>query len=166
MPTVAGTPRITSRIWPGGGCADVTAFATHSSSALREAIEACGEEDLALPHPHAVGHQVWETVPGIAGHLGTHLMFWHLDHGEEAPAESAAMWAFDLESGFFPQPEQRADAAYNLACFYARVGRTEDAMTLLRDSLAAKPALIALARRDPDLDRIRDEPGFRELLAT
>jgi hypothetical protein len=137
-----------------------------SWAALSAAIEACTETDLARPHPHAPAYQVWEMLPGVEGHVGTHLMFWFLDNADEAAAESAARWAYDLESSFFSDPVQRADAAYNLACFYARVGRAEEALRLLRESLAAKPALVPLARRDPDLDRIRDRSELGDLLAT
>ena len=133
---------------------------------LTEAILACSEEDLLKPHPHAAGSALWGIVPSDAGHLGVHLMFLHLDAGDEERAASAARWGYEVETSFFEKPADRADATYNLACFYARVGRSEDALPLLRQSFEAKPALIDLARRDPDLDSIRDDPRLKELLAT
>ena len=60
----------------------------------------------------------------------------------------------------------RANADYNLACFYGRLGDATKAQPLLRASFAARPELIPHARRDPDLDRIRDDPKVKELLAT
>ena len=145
--------------------ADIKANARTSWSDLRRAIEACTEDDLARPHPHAAGHEVWEMVPGVGGHLGTHLMFWYLDHDDEQRAESAARWAYGLESRSFARAEQRADAAYNLACFYSRVGRVAEALPLLRASLEAKPELVAYARKDPDLERVREDPRAAELWA-
>ena len=146
--------------------ADIKAEAMTSWSELHRAIEACTEDDLARPHPHAAGHEVWEMLPGVGGHLGTHLMFWYLDHGDKERAESAANWAYRLESRSFAEAEQRADAAYNLACFYSRVGKVAAAVPLLRGSIEAKPELVAFARKDPDLDRIRDDPRVVELLST
>lgn len=133
---------------------------------LTEAIRACSEEDLQKPHPYAPDSLLWGIVPADAGHLGVHLMFFHLDRGDVARAESAAKWGYEVETSFFEKPEDRADAAYNLACFYARAGRPAEALPLLRQSLAARPALIEVARRDPDLESIRDDAELKELLAT
>jgi hypothetical protein len=84
-------------------------------------------------------------------------MWWHLEQGDVARAEAAELWAYGVESEAFPEPAKRADATYNLACFYSRVGRTDRALELLRESFDTKPGLRDLARRDPDLDPIRGE---------
>ena len=54
---------------------------------------------------------------------------------------------------------------YNLACCEALAGRSEDAMEHLRTAIEQSPRLRELAREDSDLDPIRDEPEFRELVA-
>lgn len=144
--------------------ADVKADARESWAALREAVEASSEADLSMPHPRFPNSQVWEVVPGAVGHAGTHVWSWYLDVGDEERAEPVAKWALDLDGRFFKEPEQLADSRYNLACFYARIGKTDEALLLLRESFAAKPDLRDLARRDHDLDRIRDEPGFKEVV--
>lgn len=133
---------------------------------LTEVIRACTEADLQKPHPYAADSELWGIVPADAGHLGVHLMFMHLDRGDEERAESAARWGYEVETSIFEKPVDRADAAYNLACFYARVRRADDAIRMLRQSLESKPALVNLARRDPDLDSIRGDPRLKELLAT
>ncbi|TMD27217.1 MAG: hypothetical protein E6I92_07050 [Chloroflexi bacterium] len=125
--------------------------------ALQDAILACSEEDLRRKHPHAPGSEIWETVPGHAGHIGTHLMWWYLEQGDVERAEAAELWAYGVESEAFPEPAKRADATYNLACFYSRVGQAGRALELLRQSFEAKPDLRELAKRDPDLDAIRGE---------
>ena len=53
---------------------------------------------------------------------------------------------------------------YNLACCEALTGRTEDAIRHLRTALEKRPSLADLAKEDSDLDALRDEPGFRELV--
>ncbi len=145
--------------------ADVLRDARASWSALEEAIEASTEEDLVRPHPNAPESPAWETVPGLGGHLGVHLMFWFMNNGDAGRAESAAKWGYELECSLLPDPVKHADASYNLACFYARVGRVEEALPLLRESFEVNPNLIELARTDPDLDAIRGEPALQELLA-
>ena len=54
---------------------------------------------------------------------------------------------------------------YNLACAEARLGETESAFTHLRESLDKRPQLAENAKDDPDLDSLRGDPRFDELLA-
>jgi len=146
--------------------ADVKAGARDSWSALRKAVEASSEDDLLKHHPRFPESQVWEAVPGAVGHAGTHVWSWYLDIGDARRGMDAARWTFDMESRFFVTPEQLANSRYNLACVYARLGNAGEALPLLRQSFAARPELSELARRDPDLDRLRDDPELVELLAT
>jgi hypothetical protein len=146
--------------------ADVKSDATESWVALRKAVQESSEGDLAKPHPNQPDSQVWEVVPSAIGHAGTHVWSWYLDIGEEARAMAAARWSAEIEGRFFTKPEQLAESRYNLACVYGRLGKAREALPLLRESLAARPDLVALARRDSDLDRIRDDRELAELLAT
>ena len=145
---------------------DVKAGARKSWAALRKAIEASSEEDLAKQHPRQKESQVWEAVPGAVGHAGTHLWSWYLDIGDEDRAIAVARWSYDVERRFFTKSEQLAESRYNLACAYARLGRPREAVPLLRESFAARPDLAAHARKDADLDRIRQDPELAGLLAT
>jgi tetratricopeptide (TPR) repeat protein len=137
--------------------ADVKADAAESWAELRKAVEESSEEDLARQHPSQPQSQVWEAVPSAIGHAGTHVWSWLLDVGDEAQAMDIARWGSDVEGRFFTTPEKLADSRYNLACVYARMGRADEALPLLRESFAAKPELLVWARKDRDLDRIREE---------
>ena len=53
--------------------------------------------------------------------------------------------------------------AYNLACCESRAGRTQDAIEHLRVAAASRRMRL-FAAEDSDLDPIRDEPGFKELM--
>ena len=53
---------------------------------------------------------------------------------------------------------------YNLACCEALAGRKEDAIGHLRVAFERRPSLRDLAKDDTDLDPLRDEPAFRELV--
>jgi mannose-6-phosphate isomerase-like protein (cupin superfamily) len=54
---------------------------------------------------------------------------------------------------------------YNLACCESLAGRKEDAIGHLRAALDRHPPLRELAQQDTDLDPLREEPAFRELVA-
>ena len=58
-----------------------------------------------------------------------------------------------------------ASPLYNLACCEALAGMKEDAIGHLRIALERRPSMRELAREDSDFDSIRDEPGFRDLVA-
>ena len=145
--------------------ADIKRSAVDSWSALEAALEASSEADLAKPHPNFPEAQVWEVVPGLGGHLGVHLMFWFMDSGDVERAEAAARWGYEFECGLLPEGHKRAEASYNLACFYARAGRVDEALPLLRDSFRFQPSLVEWARKDPDLAGVQDHAEVRALLA-
>jgi len=57
-----------------------------------------------------------------------------------------------------------ATPLYNLACCEALGGRDEDAIAHLRTAFERRPSLRDYAKQDTDLDPLRDEPAFRELV--
>ena len=63
-----------------------------------------------------------------------------------------------LEASAYPLP------LYNLACCEALAGRKDDAIAHLQVAFEGRPNLRDLAKQDTDLDSLRDEPAFRELV--
>jgi len=53
---------------------------------------------------------------------------------------------------------------FNLACCESMTGEKEAALDHLRRALELSDEFRAYAREDSDLDPIRDEPGFREIV--
>jgi hypothetical protein len=53
---------------------------------------------------------------------------------------------------------------YNLACCESLTGRTGDALAHLRQAIEMSEQFRGYAKGDSDLDAIRDEPSFRELV--
>jgi mannose-6-phosphate isomerase-like protein (cupin superfamily) len=53
---------------------------------------------------------------------------------------------------------------YNLACCESLAGRTEDALAHLRHAVATSERLREFAKQDTDLDPIREEAEFKELI--
>jgi tetratricopeptide (TPR) repeat protein len=141
--------------------------ARSSYDTLEAAIAACSEEDLGKPHPRAEGAELWQVVPGNGhSHLGEHLMFWHLEQGDEEAAEVAQQWVYDINRTQFPEPKSVAAATYNLGCFYARVGRADEAMYRFKQAFELDPSLKKLAETDPDLDPIRHHPELAPLIGS
>lgn len=54
---------------------------------------------------------------------------------------------------------------YNLACVESLAGHPQDAIRHLGMAIEAAPMFRDLARDDSDFEAIREEPGFRELVA-
>src|SRR6476659_10017778 len=63
-----------------------------------------------------------------------------------------------LEASGYPLP------LYNLACCEALAGRKDDAIGHLRVAFEGRPSLRDVAKEDTDLDTLREEPAFRELV--
>jgi hypothetical protein len=60
---------------------------------------------------------------------------------------------------------ENAELLYNVACCESLAGRTDDAIAHLRKAIELAPGpLRELAAGDSDLDAIRDEPEFRQLV--
>ena len=135
-------------------------------TALRRVIEGSSDEDLARRNPRQPEKEMWETVPGDVGHSAVHVWSWLLDVGDSKRAIDVARWGADVEARFFSTPDKLAESRYNLACVFARMGRADEAVRLLRQSFEAKPDLKEWAGKDHDLDPIRESPGLKELLAT
>jgi hypothetical protein len=53
---------------------------------------------------------------------------------------------------------------YNVACLEALVGNTDAAWEPLREALESRPAFKELAAKDTDLDALRGDPRFQQLL--
>jgi hypothetical protein len=53
---------------------------------------------------------------------------------------------------------------FNLACCESRCGRTTEALDHLRHAVEMSEEFRTNAKTDADLDPIRDEPAFRQLI--
>ncbi len=85
--------------------------------------------------------------------LGTNL----LRQGRYAAA------AFCFETSLGVQPGDRV-AAYNMACACARLGRRDEAVGWLRKAVENGFTDGAFIEKDPDLEAIRAEPGYKKII--
>jgi predicted Zn-dependent protease len=67
-----------------------------------------------------------------------------------------------LEEGLEHHPTSPS-IHYTLACVDALAGNTREALDALRVAVEREPELKAHARKDSDLDSIREDPAFEEL---
>jgi tetratricopeptide (TPR) repeat protein len=58
------------------------------------------------------------------------------------------------------------ESEYNQACLEAIAGNIERALNLLKIALDKHQVQLEWVRRDPDLDAIRDDPRFKELVGS
>lgn len=72
-----------------------------------------------------------------------------------------AAFCFETASSLFPS---HILPAYNAACAYSRMGKKAEAFKYLRRALDDGFKDAGLMRRDTDLDKIRNEPEFLEIL--
>jgi hypothetical protein len=141
---------------------EVRAASASTYAALKQAVAGCSDDELSRERPN--GGAVWRVVPGNGhAHVAQHVSSWLAEHDDAAGAEATALWAFTLETDLFPEAADRAVADYNLACFYARTARVEEALPLLAGALRSQPDLRDWARNDPDLAPIRDDPRVQSL---
>jgi DinB superfamily len=144
---------------------EVRAASAATYAALKDAVAACTDDDLRRERP--TGGAVWRLVPGNGhAHVAQHVSSWLAEHGDAAGAEATAVWAYTLETDLFPEPADKAVADFNLACFYARNARVEEALPLLGSALRSQPDLRDWAKSDPDLAPIREDPRVQSLVGS
>ena len=62
-------------------------------------------------------------------------------------------------------PKMNTESTYNRACFYAICGDTELALEFLQQALANKDTTIEWIKSDPDLDPIRNDQRYLEMIS-
>ena len=68
----------------------------------------------------------------------------------------------ELLEGGFPR---KAGILFNIACNESLLGRADEAIDHLRAAIEADEQVLELVRTDSDLDPIREDPRFAELIA-
>ena len=139
-----------------------------ADAALRAAIEACTEADLIDParFPSREGLPLWTTalVSGYE-HPAEHYAQFYLESGDVARAQVVREGVIETARRIIVDREEFGYMVYNLACFYANIGRPALAIATLRESFASAPELREGIREDPELESLRTDPAFQALVA-
>jgi tetratricopeptide (TPR) repeat protein len=128
-------------------------------------IQASAEEDLTQPLRFSEKESntlVTEIIGNGLAHPVVHYADYYRRRGEldkalqvyEASVAAVADW-----------PEQFGLARYNLACFYALNGQTDQAIAALGEALRLRPDLLEWSRQDTDLVALRDSAAYQALYA-
>jgi hypothetical protein len=103
----------------------------------------------------------------IDNSLGT--LVWHVIHHisdfyvKNRRKKKAIAQQEDITEKLRAFPSWKANADYNLACFFAMNGEKERAIEPLRTAFANRPDLIEWSKSDNDLDSLREEAAFKAL---
>jgi tetratricopeptide (TPR) repeat protein len=118
------------------------------------------------------------TRSAVAADEGTTLVIVGGTPGEAyvpTPPEAAEAFAA-YNSGDYETAVEKQRAAlellpdnlimlFNLACFEAKAGKTEEALGHLEKAFQTDDRVVELARTDTDLDSLREDSRFKELIA-
>jgi tetratricopeptide (TPR) repeat protein len=74
--------------------------------------------------------------------------------------------AIDRGRALIEANPEYAEPLYNLACCESLAGRATDAIEHLRQAIDRSERLREFSKEDSDLDPIRDEPAFKELIGS
>lgn len=147
---------------------EVTALAQRSNERVRAFLENLSEKRLwtALPQEYYNGRLLWRVIAGDnCIHPLTHISQFYLQHDEVDLADRLQNQSIEILSRLDDMPNWQGTLLYNKACFYSIAGRTTDAIKELRRALMLAPHLAAWSQEDPDLDPIRNHPGFQALVS-
>jgi tetratricopeptide (TPR) repeat protein len=107
------------------------------------------------------------TVVSVGGKVGEAYapLVWEINASVfELFAREEIEEARQLVTDALDRFEDRTALLYNLACAEARLGEIDPAFGHLEEALAIRPSLSDLARGDTDLDALRGDARFEQLI--
>ncbi len=129
-------------------------------SLLAQVYRALGQEDKRADARR-------RTLVAIENYLAANpndpraLCFGSVNLFEEGNDEKGRRY---LERAIETHPDDAMNL-YNVACVYAHIGETENALDALEKSVGKGMAELEWMQNDSDLDNLRDHPRFKKLLA-
>jgi len=119
------------------------------------------ELDEKTIYEYLNGRSIIDRALGTFGwHITYHLSDYYLKENQTEKAVKLQENYTEIIKLF---PSWEANAIYNLACFYVKIGENKKAIANLKPAFLARPDLIEWSKKDSDLDPLRKEAGFKKL---
>lgn len=130
-----------------------------SMADLKMSLEAAGDKDAAMKIVDAMINffpkYLWDHPDDARAHVFYGIQLAQL--GKTAEAKSSAQKALELS------PNDTL-MLYNIACLYAMLNEKKESIGILKKCLEGGYQFYDWLRNDPDLDNLRDDPEFIELM--
>jgi hypothetical protein len=141
---------------------EVLAYAEEATAVLVAQLAKMSEKDLETVW-HNERPLWWAMVTQAYSHPLVHLAEYYQKKGDmQRAAELTGMLGEPL-AVLDDSPRWTGTVHYNVACSYALLGQTDEAVEELGRALALVPQLVEWSKEDPDLDSLRNEAGYKRL---
>jgi tetratricopeptide (TPR) repeat protein len=127
-------------------------------------LEAESPDDLADPKKYAYmnGKTLLDRALGIeCWHVASHISDYYIKQGQY---DRTALLQEDFTARLLSFPTWKANAYYNLACFYSLNGKKDKALKNLELAFNEKPDLKEWSKKDSDMDPLREEKEYQSLI--
>jgi tetratricopeptide (TPR) repeat protein len=138
-----------------------------ATESLVSAIKQLTDEELIKPErfPWQRGQPLWRSAVYITYyHTMRHLAELYVGQGDGDYGQKLQERAAELQEKLDDSPGWRASVYYNLACYYAITGNRAMAIDGLEKAFRISPDLIAWSKSDSEIDSIRDDSGYMNLI--
>jgi tetratricopeptide (TPR) repeat protein len=115
-------------------------------------------------YPWQNGRSLLRSVTGNGfWHPEAHIAQCYIDRGDLRRATQMQEEITEQLAQYGDQLAPRGEALYNLACFYAISGQTDQALALLPEALRLQPDVLEWSKEDPDLISLHGLPAYQAL---
>jgi tetratricopeptide (TPR) repeat protein len=128
-------------------------------------LEAESPDDLVDPNKYAYmnGKTMLDRALGTeCYHVAAHISDFYL---KESGYDKAEKLQEEYAAKLMSFPTWKANAFYNLACFYSLNGKKEKALNNLELAFMERPDLKEWSKKDTDIDPIRNEVAYKALVS-
>lgn len=145
--------------------ADVLADDARIHARVLAGLDALTDADLTEPgrFPALNGLPLIAAVMGNLGHTYEHLTQPNLDRSDvDGAIRVQESYTNDVLDCDLP-PVAKARTLYDLAVFYTVIGRSDEALANLTETIHLYPPLAEWAKNEHAFDALRDEPDYQAL---